>query len=235
MSCANISDTWGLPEFNFISLCYEKKKKKWLLSLLLFLWLFFFDFHVGWLFSRARMMTEHTLMSFKSKNSILTEKEETEQKSTELEIVTELNLLLDHLTNENVDCVDKFMKVVGKYSTSVIGVGSKHEKRRAESVRYTSMCLQSIFSFLLRNSKSLSALVHERLKKVFDSFAKVCLWVANLYSNVYSFGIAWNSISILELLTTQSFRLVEVEKGRSFFFKRPIDFYDILAFDFQLF
>lgn len=97
------------------------------------------------------------MLNFKSKNSIHSEKDETEQNSTETEIISELNLLLDHLTNENVDKIEKYLKKI-----------SKNEKKKNNCLRYTSLCLQSVLNFML-NSKDLSDIILQKLEDCFKS------------------------------------------------------------------
>ena len=103
-------------------------------------------------------MSRYTLLSCRSKNSILTEKEETEQQTIENDILAETNLLLDHLTDENVQGLEKHLKAVLK----------KDKSKKTKHNRFSASVQYCVFKFILENSSELSDNLNMKLKNCFN-------------------------------------------------------------------
>ena len=103
-------------------------------------------------------MSRYTLLSYRSKNSILTEKEETEQQTIENDLLAETNLLLDHLTDDNVQGLEKHLKAVLK----------KDKSKKTKHNRFSASVQYCVFKFILENSSELSDNLNMKLKNCFN-------------------------------------------------------------------
>lgn len=103
--------------------------------------------------------SKYTLGSCKSKQYFSTEKDELEQDALEAERLTEINLLLDHITEDNALNIEKYLKKCVKEDK----IGKK------QNLRLASTCLQSVFQFIMENEASLTDGILNKLSNCFNA------------------------------------------------------------------
>lgn len=107
--------------------------------------------------SIASLLGSRSRSLLRSRQHILSSQEETDQKIIEREFTAEIELVLDHITEENAHNVEKELRRAIK----------RDKAKKTQNFRFTAACLSHIFEFLLNNSSQLSVIVNTALISCF--------------------------------------------------------------------